>query len=201
MAAPRQTRAEKKAETRERLLAAGERIAVRDGFERISLDRVAEAAGLTKGAVYSNFSSKEEFLLEVAMRSTGRLHVGYEIFAADDLRGLLELTADSLAQATTRRKDVIVAFEFVTTALRDPKLRRAYLAGEPDPEEEDAADRWLAAHRDELPIPEEPFFEVVNALAWGFLLRRLLHGDDAVPEDLMTWAFTRLLPREGDSSG
>ena len=199
--AARQTRAEKKAETRERLLVAGDRIAMRDGFEGISLDRVAEAAGLTKGAVYSNFSSKEEFLLEVAMRSTGRLHVGYEIFAAGDLKGLLEATAASLAHATTRRKDVIVAFEFVTTALRDPKLRRAYLSGEPDPEEEDAADRWLAAHRDELPIPEEQFFEVMNAMAWGFLLRRLLHGEEAVPDDLIAWGFSRLLPDGGDSSG
>lgn len=200
MAAPRRTRAEKKAETRERLLAAAERIAVRDGFSTLALDRVAEAAGLTKGAIYSNFSSKEEFLLEVAMRSTGRLNVGNHVFDAPDLRGLLEETARSLAAAArSRRKDVIVAFEFVTTALRDPKLRRAY-TGQPA-REEDVAEDWIATHRDELPLPEEQFFEVLNALAWGFLLRRLLHGEDAVPDELIAWGFSRLLAGEGDSSG
>src|SRR5687768_6886080 len=112
--AARQTRAEKKAETRERLLTAAERIAVRDGYATLALDRVAEAAGLTKGAIYSNFNSKEEFLLEVAIRSTDRLHVGEGIYEADDLGGLLEEIARSIAAAArTRRKDVVVAFEFV----------------------------------------------------------------------------------------
>ena len=198
--AARQTRAEKKAETRERLLGAGERIAVRDGFAKLSLDRVAEAAGLTKGAVYSNFSSKEEFLLEVAMRSTGRLDAGDEIFDAADLRELLEATADAIARAAGRRKDVVVAFEFVTMALRDAKLRRVVTADRPGSPDGDVGERWNEVHRHEFPIPEEQFFEVVNALAWGLLLRRLLSGQDTVPDDVIGWAFTRLLPWEADSS-
>src|SRR5437773_1504987 len=64
----RQTRAEKKADTRERLLAAAEAIAVNEGFGRITLEAVATAAGLTKGAIYSNFESKEELLIEVVVR-------------------------------------------------------------------------------------------------------------------------------------
>lgn len=200
MTAARQTRAEKKAETRERLLAAAERMAVRDGFAKLPLDRVAEAAGLTKGAIYSNFASKEDFLLEVALRSTDRLNVGDGVFAAPDVRALLEETAAALANAArTRQKDVIVAFEFVTTALRNPKLRRAYASEELRRDADEPADRFLDAHGHELPLPETEFFEVVNALAWGFLLRRLLHGEAAVSDDLMRWGFTRLLPWQDSS--
>lgn len=38
---------------------------IADGYAATSLDKVAEAAGFSKGAVYSNFSGKEELCLEV----------------------------------------------------------------------------------------------------------------------------------------
>jgi AcrR family transcriptional regulator len=45
-------------DTRTRLLDAAERIFARDGYERATLDDVAEQAGLTKGAVYWHFDAK-----------------------------------------------------------------------------------------------------------------------------------------------
>src|SRR5439155_22174604 len=95
----RQTRAEKKAENREELLRAAERIAVREGFNRVSLDRVAEAAGLTKGAIYSNFGSKEELLFEVVRRLTPGLDISEELVAAGDLRAVLDRAAKLLVEA------------------------------------------------------------------------------------------------------
>ena len=205
MAATRQTRAEKKAATRERLLGAGERLARRDGFARMTLDRVAEAAGLTKGAIYSNFDSKEDFLLEVAARATSGFTIGDEVFdRATTVGALLEEMANAITRGIRQgRKAGVVAMEFVTLALREPKLLRV-LAEQQGSESAPAGDRaslWLDEHRDELPLPADQFFEVVNALAWGVVLRRLINGEDAVPDDLITWAFTRLLPWEGDSSG
>ena len=38
------------------------------GFWGVSLDDIAERAHLTKGAIYSNFDSKEDLLIEVAAR-------------------------------------------------------------------------------------------------------------------------------------
>ena len=198
MATARQTRAEKKAATRERLLAAGERLARRDGFARMTLDRVAEAAGLTKGAIYSNFDSKEDFLLEVAARATSGFTMGDEVFdRAANVGALLEEMASAITRGIRQgRKAGVVAMEFVTLALREPKLLRV-LAEQQGAESAPAGDRaalWLEEHRDELPIPEDQFFEVANALAWGIVLRRLINGEETVPDDLITWAFTRLLP-------
>jgi hypothetical protein len=147
--------------------------------------------------VYSNFSSKEDFLFEVALRSTQRLDIGDQVFEADSLRGMLEKTAVALVKSAGHRKDVIVAFEFLTTALRDTKLRRVFTQDAPAAAESPSdavVDAWVEAHEHEFPMPREQFFEVLNALAWGLLLRRLLHGEDALPDTLITWAFTRFVP-------
>jgi AcrR family transcriptional regulator len=59
----RLTRDEQRARTRRDLLAAAATVFARHGYHGTSVDQVAEAAGYTKGAVYSNFSSKEELFL------------------------------------------------------------------------------------------------------------------------------------------
>ena len=61
--APRRTREEQRAQTRADLLDAAAEVFARNGYHGTSVDMVAEAAGYTKGAVYSNFESKEELFL------------------------------------------------------------------------------------------------------------------------------------------
>ncbi|MGZ3419494.1 MAG: TetR/AcrR family transcriptional regulator [Polyangiales bacterium] len=62
---PRLSRAESQARTREKLLATAKTCFLRDGFAATSLEGIAEAAGYSKGAVYSNFESKDELCLAV----------------------------------------------------------------------------------------------------------------------------------------
>jgi AcrR family transcriptional regulator len=62
---PRLTRAESQARTREKLLETARELFLRDGYLPTSLDRVAEAAGFSKGAVYSNFRNKDELCMAV----------------------------------------------------------------------------------------------------------------------------------------
>jgi AcrR family transcriptional regulator len=61
----RLSREESQAETRARLIAAARKHFLRDGYSNASLDRIAEEAGFSKGAVYSNFASKGEVFLAV----------------------------------------------------------------------------------------------------------------------------------------
>lgn len=63
LASERQTRAERQAITRERLVEAASDLFRRDGYAITSIDRIAQAAGYTKGAVYSNFEDKEAIFL------------------------------------------------------------------------------------------------------------------------------------------
>src|ERR1700757_1133361 len=61
----RLTRAQQQALTRERLLAAAERVIDRHGFSGASIDLITAEAGYSKGAIYSNFESKEAVFLEL----------------------------------------------------------------------------------------------------------------------------------------
>ena len=195
----RQTRAEKKAETRERLLAAAERLAATKGLARVTLDAVAEAAGVTKGAIYSNFDSKEELLLEAVVRLTPGLDLTADVAEATTVAELLERLAVAVADvARTKPKQAVLAAELDAMAMRDPKLRRALVDAQRELPDTDHAEDWLIAHADELPLPPVQFAEVVNALGLGLIARRLIFGPEVVPDELFTWAFSRLAVRPDD---
>jgi AcrR family transcriptional regulator len=55
----------RRAMTRQHLLDAAAIVFARDGFHGSTLDEVAATAGFTKGAVYSNFKSKDDLFLEL----------------------------------------------------------------------------------------------------------------------------------------
>jgi AcrR family transcriptional regulator len=59
------TREQKKARTRSALVKAAAPLFAEQGFHVTSLEQVAERAGFTIGAVYSNFSGKEDLFLAV----------------------------------------------------------------------------------------------------------------------------------------
>jgi AcrR family transcriptional regulator len=61
----RKTRRERQAETRLQVIAAARGLFLSRGYHRTTLSAVVEAAGFTKGAVYSNFTSKAELALAV----------------------------------------------------------------------------------------------------------------------------------------
>lgn len=59
------TRAEQQSRTRAALVASARRVFARDGFHGANLTAIAQEAGLTKGAVYSNFENKADVFLAV----------------------------------------------------------------------------------------------------------------------------------------
>lgn len=87
----RMTREESRARTRELLLASAARAFAQAGYGGASIDDIAEEAGFSKGAFYSNFTSKDAIFL--ALLEDHKLR---EIAAAKDL-----LAMDVDAQALT----------------------------------------------------------------------------------------------------
>ena len=61
----RMTRAESQAQTRSQLVVTAKRMFFTDGYHPTSLEKVADAAGYSKGAVYSNFRNKDELCAAV----------------------------------------------------------------------------------------------------------------------------------------
>jgi AcrR family transcriptional regulator len=64
----RLTREQSQDQTRQRLLDAAQAIFMKKGFVATSVEDIAEAAGYTRGAFYSNFGSKPELFLELLRR-------------------------------------------------------------------------------------------------------------------------------------
>lgn len=67
---PRLTREESRTLTREKLMLAAAKVFAREGLGGASIDRIAEEAGYTKGAFYSNFESKEDIFLQLVEVTT-----------------------------------------------------------------------------------------------------------------------------------
>ncbi len=65
---PRLTRAQQREQTRERLLSSALEVFEARGYAESSLEEIAERAGYTRKAVYSNFAGKSELLLEIVER-------------------------------------------------------------------------------------------------------------------------------------
>jgi len=143
----RLSRMERREKTRHDLLDAAETCFVTRGFHATSVDEVAERAGYTKGAVYSNFASKEDLFFAVYQRRV-------EQVLTDVVPGLREAgperALDWLATVTIQRRDsddgwLAVFFEFWAHVLRHPELR----------------DRFAAIHASFL----EPLTDAVRQLA------------------------------------
>src|SRR5437868_2021235 len=89
----RLTRAEQHAMTRTRLLAAAEQVIDRHGYGGASIDLITAEAGYSKGAVYSNFESKEAVFLELL-----RLYMERDIA---ELERIVNLDPKKLSRAVT----------------------------------------------------------------------------------------------------
>jgi len=72
----RLTREQSKDQTRLRLLDAAQAIFMKKGFGAASVEDIAEAAGYTRGAFYSNFRSKPELFLELLRRDHETMQAG-----------------------------------------------------------------------------------------------------------------------------
>jgi AcrR family transcriptional regulator len=125
----RLTRPERKERTRADLLAAARAVFLRRGFHRSSLDEIAEEAGYTKGAVYSNFAGKDDlFLALLEEHYEQRIQAHRELFEALDVEDA-ETARSAVARimyAAYEREPAWWALvsDFSTHASRDPELSR-----------------------------------------------------------------------------
>lgn len=205
MARRRLTRQEQQAETRDRILRAAAKVFARHGFDGASLDQVADEAGFTKGAVYSNFKSKDDLfasLLEIrcheGLQETRRL-----LEAPGPADGRVQAIGDRLTQRILGDRDGTRLFlEFWTQSLRNPKLRRRFLAiwgktraGVARLIEDGARNADVA-----LPLPPDQLVSAALALTDGLALQMLL-DPGLVKADTLGAALTLIVPvRTGGES-
>jgi AcrR family transcriptional regulator len=112
----------KRERTRAALIAATLEVVEAEGFAGASLDAIAAKAGMTKGAIYSNFTGKAELMM-AAMGARG-LRLDPSDYSGGTLRaGLTGLAKDLAAMIRRARGDARFAVEFQLYAMGDPELR------------------------------------------------------------------------------
>lgn len=203
----RLTREEKKARTRAQLIDAAATVFARRGFVAASLDEVAEEAGLTKGAVYSNFDSKEDLVQAVIEQ---RLNEPLKHAAAviDYSSGTSEEHAQAGARAFVdvvqqQREVFLLALEMNIHVVRHPELLPAFAARYREQLAEVADIISEHAHKsgDSLPLPANEMAIAVEALSQGIALHTLL-DPDGVPDELLGRVYSLLfqVPAEAEST-
>lgn len=128
MAPKRLSRQQSRLQTRERLLEAAAQVFSRQGFAAASVEEIAEEAGYSKGAVYSNFASKEELFLTLLDR-----HLEAElrsVAAQIPTKGDHQIKGPPVQRQSfpvyleERRTWNILTLEFVLYALRHPAIQQ-----------------------------------------------------------------------------
>jgi AcrR family transcriptional regulator len=184
------TRAEKGEQVRRALLDAAREVFVRDGFHGTSLDAVAEAAGLTKGAVYSRFDSKADlFLALLEERITERIGQVESVLGTGSLEGdVAAMTRQYLDIMRGQMAWTLLVLEFRVHAARNPELNRRYAELHDQFRAALVADAARSFRRP--PADVLPFVNGVLALSAGIALEHAAHGELLSAEQIDRWIVT-----------
>ena len=122
----RLTRAESRQRTRDLLTTSAAKVFAERGYHAASVDEIAEDAGFSKGAVYANFTTKEQLFLAVMDRQQKLQEQSFKAMAqsgkpsADAMAELAEVAAPTDPEAW---RFGLLTLEFFLYAVRQPELR------------------------------------------------------------------------------
>lgn len=173
-------------DTREALFAAAAAVFVRDGIAGASVEDICAEAGMTRGALYSNFANKNELVMAMIED-----HVQRSIRELERLDARAASPADfiALVESPERRRDSaldrgpVLQMEFTLYALRNPENR---------PRLAEHQQRWrtvieavVEADCERLgvepPMPVEDAAAMILAMDNGYLLSEMIEPGSYAP--------------------
>ncbi|WKG06208.1 TetR/AcrR family transcriptional regulator [Mycolicibacterium sp. HK-90] len=199
----RLTRAETQARTRAALLDAAAQTCARKGYAAASVDEIAAAAGYSVGAVYSNFSSKEQLFSELMNeRASGRLDQVVQTMSENADGGPLTALGRMLVEIADNEIEFeAIQAEFWLHAVRNPdamEILRGRSARTLASLREILADALERNNIDDS-VSVEGYAVVVLALFQGLIRQRRI-DPTRVPEELfgqaLTWQLAGM-PKKG----
>ncbi len=185
-----------RSETRQRVLDAAFEVFGRRGIAASSLTEVAAAAGLTKGAVYSNFDSKDELVLALMEEHAGhRIQASLDAVDASDSADMLSEVAAVLVHEM--RVDAVwhrLLAEYFAMAHHDPARREALQRRRREVRATitRAVERVATELDLDLPMPAEDLAVVILALSNGLGVETDI-DPGGVPDDLLARVLTLIV--------
>ncbi len=190
----RLTRAESQERTRTRIVEAGTRLFLEQGFRVTSLEQIGEAAGFTRGAVYSNFAGKTAIGIAVIdalyAREERRLRDALDQLPDDDVAAgftaLAEWADKTLGDPAWTRLEIEVAAssahdeeQRAATAARYARMRAS------------AAEFAQERFGDSLPLDKDVLAVAIIGLGLGIGLQR--SAEPTIPGSVWSDALRALL--------
>ena len=185
----RLTRQESRAATRAKLIESAGEVFAERGFYGASVEEITERAGFSRGAFYSNFTSREDLFLAVL-----DVYIDVEVRALAEASkretsspgALLEfLQSRSVRRSTEGRKLTLLWSEFWLHVIRHPELAPKLAARQKAGRA--AIARVIAAQCDQFgfapPGAPEHMAAVMMAVDDGLVMQEFL-DPEAVPDDL-----------------
>jgi len=195
---PRLTRAQSQARTRERLVTTARELFLEQGYTVTSLERVAETAGFSKGAVYSNFRNKDELCLAVldAIRAEQADTMNAALAATTTLDELLTALHDWAERNVGDQAWTALEVEFATNVRHNEQVRAALASR--DETIRDGLAGLLATHAARidvtLPLPAADCATAVLSLGIGLGVQRAV--DPQIPIHVLPEVIRLLINRK-----
>jgi AcrR family transcriptional regulator len=195
---PRLSREERQAETRSAIVRSAADVFARRGFHAASVDEIAENAGFSVGALYSNFERKEDLLLAAIEQNVSDwTRLFSERFReADDIRDQARSIAEAwIAGVTAEPEPFLLWIELWAYAVRNDRLRDELANRSRAIRDLFTSMMRESAEQAGVALPDglaEELGAVFDALGLGLAIRRLL-DPDAVPDGLFGTASSRIV--------
>jgi AcrR family transcriptional regulator len=184
------TKGDKRERTRAQLIEAASKIINEKGYDRTTLEEIARRAGMTRGAIYNNFTDKEELFMAVS--ETRWQPIAPPLKPGASLKEQMNILGRAVVAAAEQRRAIAVgALSFQLYALTHEEMR-ARLA------ETNAEIYGWAAEQlvqfipaEDLPLPPNEFVRVIHALTDGLLALHFL-TPELITDEIIIGAFEAL---------
>jgi AcrR family transcriptional regulator len=195
MTAKRLSRREKQQLTRTAILRSAATLFARKGVEGTSMEDIARHAGLTQGAIYSNFKSKADLWWAISEQISRTIEFE-DVFTGDkplreELRAIGKLGAQLLR--TMDKTALLLNHEFNLYLMRHPRARARAVAELREGTKESGAKLEAIAHkrRERLPMSGERLALLMTVLADGLIAYATL-DPEIIDDDFCADAFALL---------
>lgn len=167
-----------RAETQRELLEAAARVFARRGLHAASVDQIAEEAGLSTGALYSNFQGKEDLFLQlyedrISRRATELRDI---LSGGDRSHGLSDVAAAVAEALRAEREWFLLYLEFALYAARNAPFADRF-----NTVRQEGLDQLVAGlaeltsgRRDRTAL--ESSARLIRALIYGFAIDAVVDG-------------------------
>jgi AcrR family transcriptional regulator len=174
---------------RERLLDAAVEVFAERGYRAASVEEIAAAAGVTKGAVYWNFHSKDDLfhaLIEERVDRRARELMGITEHAPREVETAPLVSRGISSFADEQQALILLLQEYWALAVRDEGLRERYAERQRALRERLAEALEARHHTTGVPLtfPSGKLATGIIGLATGLAQERLA-APEAVPEELL----------------